>query len=453
MSIAAAQAGDKRPLQGQTEKEEQTVSKEEKMMVLQMVAEGKITPEQGAELLRAIGETKPEAPAAPKPGWIPAAPSAPAAPPAPQAPAAPVAPRAPGQEIRDSIRRSIDANVRSNIEQSIERAARQAEKAAEMAASQAEAWAGRVAHHAEEFAETASREGENLGKVLGESGENIGKMIARLFSGGFGVGGPEFEFHEELRGELPAEGELQVQMSTSNGRVVVDTWDEQGFRLDIRKTAHAASEAEAKELVKDGYEFSQNGLSLNARTKEISTFVNAAYSVGFTLTLPRDRKASLQIRSSNGRLEVDRISGTSLKATTANGRIIVNGCSFSRTDTETANGRIEFSGNPGDLHASTANGRIEAELGGAGAWKMESANGRIEASITRAPGVAYEVDASTLAGKIEVTGLEDAEVLVDETKAKFGSRHYKARTRGFSDAASKASLVASTTSGRVTVSL
>lgn len=422
------------------------MSKEEKMLILQMVAEGKITPEQGAELLRAVVEGKPEA-SAPKPVLVPATPATPAA------PAAPLAPRSPGQEIRESIRKSIDSNVRSSIEENIQRATRQAEIAAERAASQAEAWADKVAKHAEEFAGRASREGENLGKVLGESGENLGKVIARLFSGGFGVGGPQFEFHEEVRGELPVDGEIQVALTTSNGRITVDTWDDKGFRLDIRKTAHAATEAEAKELVKDGFEFSQDGLNLTARSKEIGSLLSSGYSVGFTLTLPRDRKASLRLSSSNGRLTAERVTGTRLRASTANGRIVAEGCAFAETEMDTANGRIELTGKPGNLRATTANGRIEGQIEGAGTWKMESANGRIEVNVKKEPGVAYEVDASTVAGRIEVTGLEDSEVLIDETRQKFGSRHYKARSKGFSDAAAKASLVASTTSGRVTVSL
>lgn len=396
------------------------MSKEEKLMILQMVSEGKITPEQGAELLRAVGEGKPEAPAAA------------------------TAPKAtPGQQVEE---------VSENIQRTIERATRRAEEVAQRATAHAEQWASQVAKHADEIARRASGEGENLGKILGESGANLGKVLAKIFGGGFS-GGPQFEFHEEMRGELPAEGEIQISMSTSNGRITVDTWDEKGYRLDVRKTSNAATEAEAKEATKDGYEFKQDGLNITARSKEFGDGFNVLrqYTIGFTLTLPRDRKATLNLASSNGRITVGGVSGTRLHATTSNGRVEAEGCNFADTELGSANGRIEFEGRPGNLNASTANGRISAHLGGLGNWKLNSANGRIDVEVRKELGAAYGVEASTVMGKIDVQGMEDAEVLVNETKQKVGSRRYQARTRGFSDAPSKASLYASTTMGRVTV--
>lgn len=388
------------------------MSKEEKMMILQMVAEGKVTPEQGAELLRAVGEARPAAPA------VPAAPR----PPVPEA----------------------------DVRAAVEKAARKAEEGAERVASHAEEWAENMAKRAEDFAERASREGANLGKVLGESGENIGKLIARLFTGSY-TGGSRFEFHEEMTGEFPAEGEIQVNLSTSNGRINIDTWDEAGFRLDVRKTVNAATEEEGREIVKNGYEFKQDGLSITARSTEIASFSRGGYSIGFTLTLPRDRKASLRLSSSNGRIGVNGVSGRRIKASTANGRLEVEDCSFLESEIDTANGRIEVQGRPGNLKASTANGRIGARLQGTGDWRLDSANGRIDVEIRKEPDTAYAVDVSAVMGKLEVSGMEDAEVLIDETKQRVGARRYKARSKGFSDKASKATLSASTTVGRVTV--
>ncbi|MGE5579894.1 MAG: SHOCT-like domain-containing protein [Bacillota bacterium] len=422
------------------------MSKEEKMMILQMVSDGKITPEQGAELLRAIGESKPEAPPAPKaaPGPVPA--------PAPSSPKLTVTSKE-GPKTAEEISQSIQKTV--------EAATRRAEEFAQKAASSAEEWASKFSRHAEEIAQRASSEGENigkvlgesganLGKVLGESGENIGKMIARIFSGGFS-GGPEHEFHEEVRGELPPEGEIQVNLSTTNGRITVDTWDEKGFRLDVRKRVNAASEEEAKEATKDGFEFTADGLSLTGRTKETGMNLLRNYSIGFTLTLPRDRKATLNLASSNGRITVGGVSGTRLHASTSNGRVEAEGCNFESTELGSANGRIEFEGHPGNLVAGTANGRITARISGLGDWKLNSANGRIEVEVKKEPGAAYAVEASTVMGKIDVSGWENAEVLVDETRQKMGARRYHAQTIGFGDAARKASLRASTTMGRVTV--
>lgn len=423
------------------------MSKEEKMMILQMVADGKITPEQGAELLRAVGESKPEGPSTP--------PAAPAYTPAP-------GPSTPKVTVTSTEGPKTAEEVRQSIQKSVEAATRRAEEFAQKAASSAEEWAARFSKQAEEIAQRTSSEGENIGKVLGESGanlgkllgesgENLGKIIARIFTGGFS-GGSEFEFHEEMRGDLPAEGEIQVNLSTTNGRIVVDTWDEKGYRLDVRKRVNAATEEEAKEATKGGYEFTADGLNLAGRTMETTMNLFRNYSIGFTLTLPRDRKATLNLASSNGRISVGGISGASLRASTSNGRVEVEDCNFSSTELGSANGRIEFDGRPGDLNASTANGRIIARLGGLGDWKLNSANGRIEVEIEKEPGAAYSVEASTVHGRIEVSGWENAEVLVDETKQKMGSRRYHAQTAGYGQAEKKASLRASTTQGKVLVS-
>ncbi len=394
------------------------MSKEEKMMILQMVSEGKITPEQGAELLRAVGDTKPESPAAPK---------APPMPPVTATQAAQTTPRT-NEELSASVQKKVEA------------ATRRAEAITKKATSQAEEWASKFAS-----------EGENLGKILGESGENLGKIIGRVFGGNFS-NGSQFEFHEEMRGEFPTEGELQVDLSTQNGRITVDTWDGSGYRLDVRKTLNAATEAEAKEIASNGFEFRQEGLNLTARAKENSdSGLFRQYSIGFTLTLPRDRRATLKLASSNGRIAVGGVSGTRLNASTSNGRVEVEGCSFESTDLGSANGRIEFDGHPGDLTAGTANGRITARLSGIGQWKLSSANGKVEVEIRKEAGAAYAVEASTVMGKIEVTGLENAEILVDETKSKYGSRRYQAETKGFGSAERRASLRASTSAGKVSV--
>lgn len=400
------------------------MSKEEKMMILQMVAEGKITPEQGAELLKAVGEPKTEAPANPSVPWMPSV------------PAAPVGPAGSGQSSWQS---TLDHNIRQTVQNSV----KAAEEAAETAAKRAE-----------DFAERMAREGENIGKVMGEGGENLGKMLGRMFGGGWSFGGgTQFEFPEEINGELPAEGEIKVNLTTRNGRVTVDTWDEPGFRLQVIRRVNAANEEEAKRKTDNLYEFTQEGLKLTARTKEISSgFFGANAAIHFALTLPRDRKVDVRASSANGRLTFDALSGSSIKASTANGRIESSRCDFERADLDSANGRICYGGSAGDLTMNTANGRIEGELQGAGRWVASTANGRIDLNVKRDPNAAYEVDASSVAGKVEVTGLADAEVLVNDTRHTYGSRRYRARTRNFESAETKGSVRATTASGRVTLS-
>ncbi len=418
------------------------MSKEEKLLILQMVSDGKITPEQGAELLRAVGA-----------GAAPAEPPKPTYQTQKQAPTD-ASTRIPEQDLG----RHLSLEIQEGLRRAVDRAVGSAEEAAERAASQAErAAAGverrvdRVGHQVSQYGEKVRAEGEELGRNLEDSLTGLGKTIARIFGGGFGPGGPERDFHEEITGEFPSEGVLDVRLATSNGRITVKTWDQPGFHLDVQKKVKAGSDAEAQEITKDAFTFAQDGNVLEARSRDGHSIGWRSVAVGFILTLPRERKASLRLDSSNGRITIEGTGGPQLTASTANGRIMVNGCNFDASNISTANGRIEYEGQAKELTASTANGRVVANLQGAGDWKLDSANGRIEVNISKAPGVGYEVEASTVMGRIEVTGLDD--VIIDETKQKIGSRRYKARTLGFGESAFKATLRASTAMGKVTVSV
>ncbi|HHY75417.1 MAG TPA: DUF4097 domain-containing protein [Firmicutes bacterium] len=401
------------------------MSKEEKMLILQMVAEGKITPEQGAELLRALGDSRPESssrpPVAPPPHYADVR--------QPDAPAGDF-----GSALEQNIRRTIETTVEASVQR--------AQAAAEAAAKRAE-----------EFAQRFAEQGENLGKVLGESGENLGKIFARIFGGGwvFG-GGNQYDFPEEIRGELPPEGEITVDMGTLNGRISLDVWDEPGYRLVVTRRVPAATEEEARSKANDLYEFTQDGLTLRARGREHrNNLFGSSPSVHFALTLPRDRRARIVVSSANGRLTFEGVKGSSLKASTANGRIEARGLDFSDISLDSANGRIEFTGKVRDLSLRTANGRVVADVEGAGNWNLSSANGRIELNVRKIPGAAYEVEASSVSGKVDVAGLEDAEVLINEVRHSGGARRYKARSRNYDAAEVRGSIKAHTASGRVIV--
>ena len=408
------------------------MSREEKALILQMVAEGKISPEQGAELLRAVMGV-PEIPktslASGRAGQV--GPAGSGSPGFAQGPTAP--------KLRESIRASVQDTIES------------ARLSAEKAVSDAEEIADSVSKKMEGFGEIAGREGERIGRVLGESGANIGRLIAGMFTGG-SYGGPQQELHDTITGELPADGVLDITLITCNGHITLQSADQTGFTLDVKKKVAAASQEEAERLLKDKYEFTQDGNVLKAVTKDASASWNPM-SIGFNLTIPTGRKASVRLDSTNGRLTIDRIEGPELRAWTANGRIEIEKCNFDDSEVKTANGRIEYDGRVAKLRGSTANGRIVANLSGVGDWVLDTANGRIEATLKKESGVAYQVDVSTTMGRIDVSGLEDEEVLIDDTKQRTGARRYLARSRGFETAPARATFKGSSAMGKVTVSL
>ena len=95
---------------------------------------------------------------------------------------------------------------------------------------------------------------------------NIGRMLSGLFGGGF-IGGPTFEFREEIKGQFPEEGELDLRLSSSNGRISVETWDQPGYLLTVIKKGRAGM-SDARQMLENCYEFSQEGLCLTAKSTE-----------------------------------------------------------------------------------------------------------------------------------------------------------------------------------------
>lgn len=391
------------------------MSKEEKMLILEMVKEGKIAPEQGVELLNALGRVNlpPKAPLRFGPGI--------------------------SGEIEDK-------------EESIEKTV---EKIEELAESKAESLAERISH---------------------------------MFSGST-ARGPRFEFSDEFHGELDPEGEIEVELRSSNGAIEVRSWDKSGYSLEVTKTVNAASEEEAKKILEDCFEFTHEGSVLTGVAKERQVFGNRNLCVDFTLTLPADRSAILNLHSANGRITVEGVSGPGCKARTANGRIemgdskfetlalntsngrivmdevsgkkctaeTMNGrieatnCSFDEMDMTDMNGRVEYEGRASNMTAKTMNGRIVAELAGTGNWDLKTSNGPIEVRIRRGEADLYEVDLSSSNGEIEVDGMGEVDVIIDERRKYSRSRHYKASNKGFDKADSKSYLTASTGSGRISV--
>ncbi len=406
------------------------MSKEEKALILQMVVDGKITPEQGVELLRAVANV-PQAPRAPRP-------PSPGYPPPP--PASPGAGRyEAGRSLAEQIRREVEERiqgVRSDAGEIGAAAAEVGEKVGETA--------GRIG-------ETVGREGERIGRALGESGANIGRMIAGMFTSGFGAG-PGIEVEESHTGEFLEEGVLQVELWTSNGKIEVGSFDGPGFLLKATRKGPAVSEEQARELLKDACEFSHRGNTIKAKTRD-GLFGPRGGSVAFELLLPKERAANLVLKSANGRIEIRDLHGQSLLVSTANGRIEAQRCDFETCEASSANGRIETDVRCSKLNASTANGRIEATLAGAGEWTFHTSNGRVEVSLKKEPDTGYEVDISSVAGKLEVQGFNGAQVLVDEARHRYGSRRYWAKTVGFDEAEKKAKLKATSAMGRVSVSL
>ena len=364
------------------------MGKDEKTLILEMVAKGQVTPEEGVDLLRAI--------------------------------------KAPGPIVRMGYLKapSDETPARKRLK-----------------------------------AEIPKMEGESAPKpkgeikdgagVLGQVGVSIGRALSQRFAGSF-LGGPKFEFVEEVKGDLSETGELRINLRTSNGAVSVESWDRPNYLLTVTKGVRAENRSEAEEILKDCFDFKQEGLFIDAHTANGSVLGLPRLSVAFSLKIPSSRRASLSLNSANGRINTHGVTGSFCEANTADGRIQMSRCTFEEAKLRTVNGRVRYEGAAEGLDISTDNGRIEAELRDAGDWRFNSRTGRIQVDVHKEKDAAYELDLFSNVGRVVVEGLGDVQVISDETRSATKGR-YHARSRGFEKAEKKGLIKAATSLGRIQV--
>jgi hypothetical protein len=134
-----------------------------------------------------------------------------------------------------------------------------------------------------------------------------------------------------------------------------------------------------------------------------------------------------------------------LRAETTNGGVSLRWGEAERVRVGTTNGAVSLHGSVADVSVATTNGGIDADLRAteSGAWAFRTTNGGIDVRAPEDARQAYDVDASTTNGRIEIL-LEGGEH--DER----GRRH-AFRTHGYDERAVQTAMTLETTNGHVTV--
>ena len=113
---------------------------------------------------------------------------------------------------------------------------------------------------------------------------------------------------------------------------------------------------------------------------------NRNVSVAYTVTVPKE--IDLELKTANGHVDVDDVSGA-VDAKTTNGRIDLKRITGS-IQAKTTNGKIGLLEVLGPINAKTANGSIKAEVGGSGEQQHEiraaTTNGGIEVTLPTGAG-------------------------------------------------------------------
>lgn len=344
---------------------------EERLMILKMLSEGKITPEEAAQLLQALDDggelaaTEAGAEAAAETAAEPAAeavtgaaaeggrdggptgepprvgqPSAPPEPPAPPAPPAPQAAKASGQGI----------------------------------------WAG----------------------LSGLSG--LSELVEGLLGGLAPEAAAGTEVLEELSGDLAGD-EVELDLETTNGRITVRGWDQPGYRAVIARRVRAGNTEEAwrrgQELT--SLQVSRGRLSFHATAHRDLTLCS------LELWVPAGRRYRVEARTGNGRVEVEGLAGGVARLRSGNGRVSVSNGNWEKLELKTGNGSAAVRARGRQMALTTGNGSATVELTGPGPAKVNVAtgNGSVTLDTRQAAGTPLHLDVSTGVGGIrhELSGL------------------------------------------------
>lgn len=254
--------------------------------------------------------------------------------------------------------------------------------------------------------------------------------------------------HEEKRFEVS--GTAELDLTTFDGAVQVDVWDQPTVQVTIERRAMTKEEAEKIEVKTE-----QNGNHITIEASQpphrdtvmhIGRYISR--SVRLVASVPRETNltarsgdGSITVRGVSGRLELRSadgdINGTDLKgqlaAHTSDGSIDL-GRVEGDLDVDTADGRITVAGKFGALRARTSDGSVtvtaDAGTKMAADWDISTGDGSVEVNLP--DGFNADLDAHTGDGTVDVSNLTlvvSGAIAKDSLRGKIGDGGRSVRIR------------------------
>jgi hypothetical protein len=264
----------------------------------------------------------------------------------------------------------------------------------------------------------------------------------------FAFGGEAYRFEEEHRGQFAAGGTIDLDLTARNGRVEVYAWDRPEWRAVIRKKVRASNQEQAQQRAQDILHFAATPSGINFEERTVG-WGNTGVSI--EVWVPQDRIYEARAKSSNGRVVLDGLRCAGVMARTANGKVGVRVTDCATAEVSTANGQVTFEGPAGKLSCHTANGSIRLypvpKKAGMRA-DVHTANGSIKVWVPQDNSTGYDIEARTGFGGLEV---ELPGFSVVEYDRQFGRRQLRGHTTDFAGKERTMALTARTTNGSIRV--
>lgn len=376
---------------------------EEKILILKMLEEGKITSEEALKLLDSL------------------------------------------EKRHDEIKHEERSTSENKLNDAINKFSKKAEEFAERVGPD---FITKIENVSMDFADAAVNFADNMVNFFsnGFSNTDIYKNVSKNFS--FPINNPE---------------NLNIKIKTQNLAITVDTSDNSEVYInmklnlleettDIDKYITATSE---DNMIIINTDF-PNKVWGKLEIKLPKNIENFEIETSNSKCIIDDIKAlSLCCNTSNGKIELSDSSFKKLQAATNNGKIILSHCQASCAFLDTSNSSIEIENSSFDkLNSGTTNGNIylsrfySINLVEA-IYELKTTNGKITIAFPKDNKSAYKINANTTLGNINISGLESSYV-IDRNDANMKSMA-SILSSSYHDADNKVSIEASTTNASINI--
>lgn len=344
---------------------------EEKMLILKMLQEGKITADEAHKLLEAV----------------------------------------------DKNHNDFEADLRrgeKNLDEKLQKLQQKASKVAEKLGNSLNSSAEKFNSNSERFGDDFARKMEAFGNDIADSAVKMTDRLVNYFGNFIDVGNEKYHYKKNFAYQIEAGSELKID--TCNFAVIVNPTTESELLVNLYVNNSTP------DLVVDEYfKVLQSPNSLSFQTQ----FPNRTW--GKIEVLVPKHLSNLNIRTTNGKCELTDItadnieSNTSngkislinchsktIEAVTSNGKILADGTISAYADFNTSNGKIEIDSCKFDkLDAKTSNGSIILDSiykmsNAEGNYNLRTSNGKIVIELNSSETLGCMIDASTSLGSISI---------------------------------------------------
>lgn len=313
----------------------------------------------------------------------------------------------------------------------------------------------------EELKDAADEVRENLesaqhdaGEVLKELGSidaivdglnavftGLGEGLRAMFRGGRGGeydSFPKFEFVDVREGSFATELP-ELDFGHHNGNVVVDSWDRDTYRLEVKKIVKAPDEEQARKRAEESVQVIDSPGCLGVRLREKDT---RGVSVSIRATVPSHLRYAGKFTFHNGSVSLERLQTTNCVVTMHNGKLNLRDLSADRLVSTCHNGKANFEHvdavqcvvtmHNGKVHGDARCSSLavtmhngDARLGLSTRNELDCAvtahNGRIGLNLEKADDIGYRVEYRYKNGRAHTSGWPDAFEEIESVKPKQGT--------------------------------